>query len=150
MQRSSENPKEKGSRPSSFPRRKSLGKGSPKGTSRSGKENQPTWYAFKKGECPKVNVCDKGNCQLGKKCAFKHTEKAWRRAKDAKHTILNKFRLSLAAQSLVQEREKKDRTLGIAQQSGHNDRSPIFLSCEQLGSCAEIIEANMEVAREKP
>ena len=62
------------------------GQRSLKGTSPSGKENQPTCYAFKKGECPQGDARDSWHpvcsshqirsCELGHQCAFKHTRKA--------------------------------------------------------------------------
>ena len=48
-----------------------------------------------------------------------------------------------------QDREKKGPTLGICQPCGQSGRSPKALSYEQLGSCAEVFEANMEFARKK-
>ena len=51
------------------------------------KENQPTCFAFFKGDFPKRNACDyghplesafhqKGNCKFGSNCTFKNTDKA--------------------------------------------------------------------------
>ena len=60
-----------------------------------------------------------------------------------------RFRLSRVAQRFVQEHEKQSYTLGIKNQRGQNGRSLNALSHEQLGSCAEFIEANMEFARKK-
>ena len=80
------NGKRKGSR-SSFPRRSSLAKHSPKGASLSGQEIQQMCCSFMRGVCPQDNACDywhhlsapfitKGGCKLGNLCAFNHTEKA--------------------------------------------------------------------------
>ena len=63
--------KGKGPQPSNSPRRNSLERGTPTGKFVSVKENQPTCFAFEKSDC------QKGNCKLGSKCAFTHTEKAW-------------------------------------------------------------------------
>ena len=63
-----------------------MGKGSPKGTSPSGKELQPTCYAFEVDECPKRNLLvivgirlsaplsNKEAANLGIGVRFKHTE----------------------------------------------------------------------------
>ena len=50
---------------------------------------------------------------------------------------------------LIQERAEKRHTLGITPQSGDDGRSPRALSYEQLGKCADLIEANMAFARKK-
>ena len=55
-----------------------------------------------------------------------------------------KFRLARVADRFVKEREKKGPTLG-----GQSGRSLNALSCEQLGSCADVFEANMDFARKK-
>ena len=44
---------------------------------------------------------------------------------------------------------RRNHTFGIIQQCGENCRSPNALSNEQLGCCADFIEANMEFARKK-
>ena len=103
--------KGKVSRPSSSPRRNFLERGTPTGKSPSGKENQPTCFACKKGDCPKGDACDyvhplersihqKMVCKPGEggrgevrgvkgrgKCALGHTEKA-ERANERNNTIL--------------------------------------------------------------
>ena len=47
----------------------------------------------------------------------------------------------------MKEREKKSPTLGIFSQGGQCGRSLSVVSYEQLGSGADVIEANMECAR---
>ena len=49
---------DKSSRPPSSSRRNSLEQRTPKGKSPSRKENQPTCFASKQGDCPKVNASD--------------------------------------------------------------------------------------------
>ena len=72
------------------------GKGSPDRKNR--KEDQPRCYAFKKDECPKGNSTDcwhplesschnKASYKLGKKCAFKQTEKAGDEPKKRKDSV---------------------------------------------------------------
>ena len=61
-------------------------------------------------------------------------------------TIVNNFR---SQNDFVKEREKRSPTLGIVQRGGHRSRSPHALSYEQLGCCADFIEANMESAHKK-
>ena len=51
--------------------------------------------------------------------------------------IVKKFRLARVAERVVKEREKQDPNLGIIQQGGRRGRSPIALSYEQLGKCAD-------------
>ena len=118
----------------------------------------------------------KENCKLGNKCAFKLTEKAGGESKKRTNSVAvaknigydgvsgilvqailqnmgeevaTKFRPSRVAQRFDQERDKKSHTLGVVQQRGQHGRSPNALSYEQLGSCAELIAANMKRARKK-
>ena len=69
--------------------------------------------------------------------------------KVGKEVARKKFRLSRVAQRFVQEHEEQSHTLGKKKQRGQNGRSLNALSHEQLGSCAELTEANMEFARKK-
>ena len=50
---------------------------------------------------------------------------------------------------LCKSERRKGPTLGIIQQSGQNGPKPNALSYEQLGSCADSIEATIEGARKK-
>ena len=59
--------------------------------------------------------------------------------------IVKKFRLARVAERFSKEREKKGHTLGILPQGGQRSRSPNALSHEQLGSCADFFEENMEI-----
>ena len=63
--------------------------------------------------------------------------------------IVKKCRLAGVTERLLKEREKKCPTLGIMKQGGQGSRNPNAVSCEQLGSCAIFIEANMEFVQTK-
>ena len=56
-----------------------------------------------------------------------------------------KFRLARVAERFVKECEKKGPTLGMIQQ-WRKSRRPSDLLCVQLGSCAEVLEANIAFA----
>ena len=63
--------------------------------------------------------------------------------------FMKKFRLFRVAKHFVHEREKKSTTLGILQEGGETCRHPHVLLFEQLGSCANVVEANMVCVRKK-
>ena len=64
--------------------------------------------------------------------------------------VVNKLRPSRVEQRLFQEHERKGPALGIfTTKWTKHSRSSNALSYEQLGSCAELVEANVEFAREK-
>ena len=102
IQRRSENlkDKEKGSRPSSSPRRNSLEKGTP-GRKESFREGNSAnlLHLSKRGDCPKENAChywhppgcsfhQEGDCKLWSNCAVKHTEQAGGEPKKRKHSVV--------------------------------------------------------------
>ena len=75
-----------------------LEKRTPTGKRFSGKENQPTCFASKKGDCPQGNACEcchplecffhqKWKCNFESKCAFKNTKKAGSESKNQKNSV---------------------------------------------------------------
>ena len=59
-----------------------------------GKENQPACSLCKNGDCPTGCIHlsaashQQGNCEHGKKCAFKHTERGWERTKETESSVV--------------------------------------------------------------
>ena len=73
--------------------------GTPTEKNPSGNENQPTCFAVQKGDCPKgmpmitgippeCRFHPKRYCKLGRKCAFKHTDKAGGEVKKRNNSVV--------------------------------------------------------------
>ena len=97
---------------------------------------------------------------IKKKKKFQHAEKAGSEPKTRHNYVVvaktldkpqaeDKLTSLKFIERCVEEGEKTGPALGMIQQVGHSSRSLNARSYEQLGCCADVIEANIELARER-